>query len=176
MMRWLVLLMVLSLPLVHAAEPSARLVLPDFTALAKKASESVTITLDPGLLRLAGKVLDSSNPDDAAVQQVLQGLTGIYVRSYTFDEDNAYRKEDLEAITRQLAAPGWTRIVETHSKKNRADVDIYIMLSGNKATGLALVASEPREFTVVNILGSIDLDKLHKLEGHFGVPNLNGDK
>jgi len=24
----------------------------------------------------------------------------------------------------------------------------------------------------VNIVGSIDLDKLHKLQGHFGVPEL----
>jgi Domain of unknown function (DUF4252) len=169
-------LLTLMVALAHAAEPNARLALPDFSALSKKASESVTITLDPTLLRLAGKVLDSSNPEDAAVQEIVQGLTGIYVRSYTFDEDNAYRMEDIEAITQQLAAPGWTRIVQTHSKKNRANVDIYLMLSGNKAVGLALVASEPREFTVVNILGSIDLDKLHKLQGHFGVPNLGADK
>jgi hypothetical protein len=32
--------------------------------------------------------------------------------------------------------------------------------------------SEPREFTVVNIVGSIDLEKLRRLEGKFGVPKI----
>jgi len=40
------------------------------------------------------------------------------------------------------------------------------------ANGLVIIASEPREFTVVNIVGSIDLQKLHKLEGKFGIPKL----
>jgi hypothetical protein len=62
--------------------------------------------------------------------------------------------------------------VETHSRKTHADVDIYIMVDNNQAIGLALIASEPRQFTIVNIVGAIDLDKLHKLEGQFGVPKL----
>jgi len=57
--------------------------------------------------------------------------------------------------------------VETHSRKTRANVDIYIMIDNNQAVGLALIASEPRQFTIVNIIGAIDLDKLHKLEGQF---------
>jgi predicted nucleotidyltransferase len=65
--------------------------------------------------------------------------------------------------------------VETHSRKTRADVDIYIMIDNNQAIGLALIASEPRQFTIVNIIGAIDLDKLHKLEGQFGVPKLDID-
>jgi hypothetical protein len=49
------------------------------------------------------------------------------------------------------------------------------MVTNNQATGLALIASEPRQFTIVNIVGAIDLDKLHKLEGQFGVPKLDID-
>jgi len=49
------------------------------------------------------------------------------------------------------------------------------MVANNQATGLALIASEPRQFTIVNIVGAIDLDKLHKLEGQFGVPKLDID-
>jgi hypothetical protein len=41
------------------------------------------------------------------------------------------------------------------------------------ANGLAIIASEPREFTIVNIVGSIDLAKLHRLEGKFGIPRLD---
>ena len=49
------------------------------------------------------------------------------------------------------------------------------MVENNQAIGLALIASEPRQFTIVNIVGAIDLDKLHKLEGQFGVPKLDID-
>jgi hypothetical protein len=49
------------------------------------------------------------------------------------------------------------------------------MIDNNQAIGLALIASEPRQFTIVNIIGAIDLDKLHKLEGQFGVPKLDID-
>ena len=36
-----------------------------------------------------------------------------------------------------------------------------------------MIASEPREFTIVNIVGSIDIDKLAKLEGQFGIPQVS---
>ena len=65
--------------------------------------------------------------------------------------------------------------METRSRKTQADVDIYIMVENNRAIGLALIASEPRQITIVNIVGAIDLDKLHKLEGQFGVPKLDID-
>jgi hypothetical protein len=65
--------------------------------------------------------------------------------------------------------------VETRSRKTQANVDIYIMVENNRAIGLALIASEPRQITIVNIIGAIDLDKLHKLEGQFGVPKLDVD-
>jgi len=51
-------------------------------------------------------------------------------------------------------------------------VDIYISIDGNRANGLAIIASEPREFTIVNIVGSVDMRKLHELEGQFGIPKL----
>ena len=88
------------------------------------------------------------------------------------DKDFAYEPADLDAVRRQLSAPGWNRLVETRSRKTRADVDIYIMVDNNQAIG-ALIASEPRQFTIVNIIGAIDLEKLHKLEGQFGVPKLD---
>ena len=47
-----------------------------------------------------------------------------------------------------------------------------MLIEGDKVQGLAIIASEPREFAIVNIVGSIDLEKLHELEGNFGVPEL----
>jgi hypothetical protein len=168
-------MLLLLAPALAGAAPNPRLVLPEFTELAHKATESVTITLDPALLSMAARFLDSNDPQDAAAKEVLKGLQGIYVRSYTFDTDAAYRESDIEAVRKQLSGPGWNRLVETRSRKTHANVDIYIMLDKDQAIGLALIASEPREFTIVNIIGAIDLDKLHKLEGQFGVPKLDVD-
>jgi len=51
-------------------------------------------------------------------------------------------------------------------------VDIYVSIEQGRANGLAIISSEPRQFTIVNIVGSIDLQKLHRLEGKFGIPKL----
>jgi hypothetical protein len=37
---------------------------------------------------------------------------------------------------------------------------------------VAIVVAEPREFTVVNLSGTIDLDSLADLSGHFGMPKI----
>ena len=37
---------------------------------------------------------------------------------------------------------------------------------------LRTLASDPKELTVVNIVGPVDLDKLTQLEGQFGIPEL----
>jgi len=165
----------LLLPRLVSAAAEPRLALPDFRDLADKAAESVVITMDPSLLGMASRFMDSSNAEDAAAIAVIKGLQGIYVRSFTFDRDDVYRPADVAAIRKQLQDPGWTRVVETHSKKTHADVDIYLMTDGAKVRGLALIASEPRELTIVNIVGAIDLDKLRKLEGQFGVPKIDLD-
>ena len=47
------------------------------------------------------------------------------------------------------------------------DVDVYVALDDNKVTGFAIVASEPRKFTILNIVGSIDLDQIAKLQNHM---------
>jgi hypothetical protein len=167
------ILLALLAPALAWAAPNPRLVLPDFAALAQKATQAVTITLDPALLNLAARFLDGNDPQDAATREIIKGLQGIYVRSYTFDRDSAYRQEDIDAVRKQLAAPGWNRLVETHSKRTHANVDIYVMLDNNQAIGLVVIASEARQFTIVNIVGAIDLEKLHKLEGQFGVPKLD---
>jgi hypothetical protein len=75
-------------------------------------------------------------------------------------------------VRRQLSGPGWQQLVQVRSRKEHSNVDIYLCVIQNQATGLAIIASEPREFTIVNIVGAIDMQKLHQLEGQFGIPKL----
>lgn len=71
-----------------------------------------------------------------------------------------------------MSAPGWQRLVEVRSRKEQSAVDVYLFVESNLANGLVIIASEPREFAIVNIVGAVDLQKLHQLEGRFGIPRL----
>lgn len=163
----------LALPALAAAADPGRLLLPDFSALSKKATQSVDISLDPSLLRMASGVINSNdNGNDAAVNGLIRGIRGIYVRSYTFDKPGEYSKADVKAVQAQLLAPGWQPIVSTHDLKQGGNVDIYVLRRGNHTDGIAIIAADPRQFTIVNIVGSVDLAKLAQLQGQFGVPRV----
>jgi len=171
--RAVTLLCALLLPGLAAAQDPGRLQLPDFSALAKKATQSVDISLDPSLLRLAGGAISNdSGGNGAAVSDLIHGLRGIYVRSYTFDKPGEYSKADVKAVEAQLLAPGWQPMVSTHDLKQGQDVDIYLRRVGDRTDGIAIIAADARQLTIVNIVGSIDLAKLAQLQGQFGVPKL----
>ena len=155
------------------AQSKGRLNLPEFSALADKASETVTVTLDAKLLSTAARFLSNEDPDQAKAKKLVSSLTGIYVQHFTFETDYAYPKGDIERVRRQLNAPGWSRIVGARSNKENTDVDVFLLIDGDKVQGLAVIASEPREFTIVNIVGNIDLEQLHDLEGNFSIPKLD---
>lgn len=166
----LTLLAALVLPLTASAQ-GTRLNL-DFPDMAAKASETVDVTLDGAMLRLAGKFL-SNDPDERAAREMINGLAGIYVRSYEFDHEGEYDKSQAEVIRRQLG-PTWKKIVKVASR-TREDVDIYADTRGDAITGLLIISAEPKEFTVVNIVGPVDLEKLAALEGQFGIPDISRD-
>lgn len=163
----------LALPALAAAADPGRLQLPDFSALSKKATQSVDISLDPSLLHLASGAIGADGSDDgAAVNDLIKGIRGIYVRSYTFNRPGEYSKADVKAVQAQLLAPGWQPIVSTHDLKQGSNVGIYVLRNGNHTEGVAIIAAQPRQLTIVNIVGSIDLAKLAQLQGQFGVPKV----
>lgn len=145
--------------------------LPEFAALADKASETVNVTLDPNILGMACRFLSADNPEEAQAKRICTSLRGVYVRHFTFDSDFAYPKADIDRIRAQLNRPGWSQLVDAKSRKENTDVKVYMLVDGGKAQGLSIIASQPREFTIVNIVGSIDLEELHDLK-NLGVPDL----
>jgi hypothetical protein len=172
-MRFLLPLTLLTALLAQQAMAAdARLLLPEFNGLEDKASETVSITLDAPLIKLASGFLDVHKPDEAAAKDIISGLTGIYVKSFSFESDFAYPMQDVERVRKQLTGPGWQRMVQVRSKKEQSNVDVYVAVDGGLTKGLAIIASEPRQFTIVNIVGAVDVEKLHQLEGRFGVPKL----
>ena len=155
-----------------AQTPGPRMPLVGLEKLAAAASETVDVSLDATLLGLAARFMGDDDPEEAKAKAMMSGLKGIYVRSYEFGADGAFGPDDVERIRRELSAPGWSRMVGVRSKKDNADVDVYLWLDGSKIGGLGILATEPRRFTVVNIVGAIDLDQLRRLEG-LGLPKLD---
>jgi uncharacterized protein YejL (UPF0352 family) len=139
-------------------------------ALAAKASQTVDVNLDERLMQLGAKFL-SDKDDEVKIKQLINGLKGIYVKSFEFETEGQYSEADLEGIRSQLRNPAWNKIVNVSSKKE-GSVEVYLMQLGNQITGLAVLAIDPKEVTVVNIVGPVDLEKLSDLEGNFGVPEL----
>lgn len=55
-------------------------------------------------------------------------------------------------------------MVNVEEKKSGETTNIYVMNEGGEAVGMAIVAAEPKELTVVNLVGPIDFSQL----GSFG--------
>ena len=144
-----------------------------FGKLAERASDSVDVTLDASMLHLASGFLSQEDADEAHVKKIVSKLKGVYVRSFEFDKDDQYSPADVEAIRSQLKTPEWSRIVNVKSRKDGENSDIYIKKNGDAVAGLVVIASEPRELTVVVIDGPIDPQELSELSGHMGIPRLD---
>ena len=160
----------LALTLTVAVPASAQRLNLDFPGLADKAEEVVDVTLDANMLRLAAKFLSGHNSDERAVRDVINGLEGIYVRSYEFAKAGEYDLSLIDRVKSQLGS-SWKPLVTVRSK-TKENVNIMADMRGEKVVGLVIIAAEPREFTIVNIQGTIDIDRLADLSGQFGIPEI----
>jgi hypothetical protein len=140
-------------------------------ALTARASQTVDVNIDERVMRMTAGFLSGKDPDEAKVKELINGLKGIYVRSFEFEKEGQYTQADLESIRTQLRNPAWSRIVNINSKKD-GGLEVYLMSNESQISGLAVLATDAKEITVVNIVGPVDLKKLSALEGHFGVPEL----
>src|SRR5688572_27687325 len=138
-----------------ALAQGARLQLGHLDRLSEKAEETVDVTVDAAMLKETAGFLAGKGSDTTKLHEVLQG---IYVKSFEFDAPNAYTVADLEAVRKQLAAPGWSRIVGIREKHELTE--IYLWKDGDTNGGLAVISAEPNELTIVNIVGRIDLGSL----------------
>jgi hypothetical protein len=170
MRKWLLPLATLifaAVPL--AAQQRLNIDIPD---LADRAAETTDVTLDGSMLRLAAKFLN--NDGDHEVRDIVKGLKAIYVRSYEFDKEGEYDRSVVDKVRSQLT-PSWKRMVKVTG--HRENTEIYLdMSNGDTPAGLLVLSAEPRELTIVHLVGSIDIDRLASLEGNFGIPRVSGNQ
>jgi hypothetical protein len=161
----------------NAASADPELRIPNFTHLRSQAVDSVDVTLDGFLMRIArkfaAKAAEGEDSPDAEALGLLEGIQSVRVRNFTFDADGVYSKADIDSVRQQLKGPCWSALVTAHRRDANENVDVYVCFEDDKIKGLAVIASEPREFTIVNIVGTIDIDKFGKLEGQFGIPRVS---
>jgi hypothetical protein len=144
--------------------------------LAARASDVVEVAVDGPLLKMAGRFLSDDDEDEAQVKKLVAGLKGIYVKNYEFKNAGEYSQADVESFRAQLKGPDWERVVGVHSKEDGEDVEVYIKKDPKGMGGLAIIATEPKELTLVNIIGPIDLDTLSDLGGHWNIPEIDKPK
>jgi hypothetical protein len=161
----------LLLPVLAAAQ-AGRLVIPDFSDLARKATESVDITLDGDMLKSATQMMGAVgalHSGDTDLSGIVAGLKAIAVRSFTFDKPDMYSADAVAGILAQVDVPGWRKVMSVRQKSERVEIH---MRADSADGGLLIVMEEPLQLTIVNIAGKINLEQLRALQGHFGVPNI----
>jgi hypothetical protein len=166
----IVLGLILAVALVTRAQDS-RIQMSSLDHLAAKASQTVDVNIDERLVRIAAKLLSDKDEDEREAKKLVTGLKGIYVKSFEFDNSGEYTQADVEAIRAQLRGPNWSRLVNVTSRKE-GNLEVYLLMNGEQIGGLAVLHTDEKELTIVNLVGPVDLDKLAKLEGQFGIPNL----
>jgi len=166
------LLFIVTAAVVTTAQ-TAKLQLDQLDVLANRASETVDVKLDEHMIQMTAKFFAGKDNDDAEIRDLLKNLKGIYVKSFAFEKEGIYTPADVDSVMSQLRAGSWNKIVGITNKKDGNNVDVYLLTLADQIAGLAVVSAEPKEFTVVNIVGPINLEKLSQLEGSFGVPYLN---
>lgn len=137
-----------------------------------QATDSVEVTIDEKVLRLAAGALSESKPEEKAVKALLAGLKGVYVRAFRFDRDGAFEAAEVEALRTRFSGPEWSRIVGVRSRKYGDNVEVFLSSAGDQIKGLGVLVSAPRELVYVHVSGDIDLERLRELEGRFSVPRL----
>lgn len=139
-----------------------------FDHLTEKADEWVDVNLEGPVLKLAAQFLSDQDRDMRKIKSAIEGVTAIYVRSFEFNGAGGYSAADVLKVRAQLDK-SWERIV-TVREKGGENVEIFMRPSRNGSRGLVIIAAEPREFTVVQVVGNINLERLADLEGQFGIP------
>jgi hypothetical protein len=119
--------------------------------VAAKAKEKAEVTLEGSLLTQALQTAPAN------VKSAAANVSRVVFRHYEFDKTGQYSDADLESVHKQ--ASNWPRVLNV--KEEHESVEIYMLASQNgKPAGFLLIAAEPKELTVVHVVGSIDLASL----------------
>jgi hypothetical protein len=140
--------------------------------LAARASNVDEVTLDKKMLSFAANFIQhkkSINPladqDDGATQRLIESLDGIYVRNYQFDKDGQFTAEQIEQLRAYYESSEWSPIVRDRDRKTGESSDVMVKLVNGQSRGMFILDVEPKEISIVLILGPVHMQDLHRVMG-----------
>ncbi len=157
--------------LIPAVAQNSQLPLPSPVEkeLAAKASNVTEVTLGKNMLAFAAKFMNGKDGDEAATRHLIEGLDGIYVRDYEFDKEGQYSMDDIEKLRSYFETSDWSPIVRERDKKNGESTDVMMKIVNGETHGMFILDVEPKELSIVLILGPVKMEDLGKLGGIGGL-------
>jgi len=140
--------------------------------LAARASNVTEVTLNKNMLGFAAKVMNDKNKNDEAARKLIEGLDGIYVREYEFDKEGEYAMVDIDKLRQAFETPEWTPLVRERDRKSGETTDVLVKQVNGETRGMFILTAEPKELTIVLILGPVRMDQLGMLGGLGGLGSL----
>ena len=135
--------------------------------LAARASSVDEITLSKNMLAAAAALFTNSKDksrDEAAISQLVERLDGIYVRDYEFDKEGQFSMEQVDQLRKYFETSEWTPIVRDQDRKTGESSDIMVKMVNGKSCGMFILDVEPKEISIVMILGPVGMEELGKLK------------
>ncbi|CAN5489765.1 hypothetical protein BH23BAC4_BH23BAC4_17550 [soil metagenome] len=169
MLRTLTLAALLAVSTPFAAAQTQGLVnLDEITALFD-GEPKVEINLSRMLLRLAANASESS---DAETATLLRGLDGITVRIFEQASARGDVSSRINSFARRLETQGWEPAVRI--RDGDETVLVHLLPRGNGIGGMLVMVLDASDGTAVfvNLSGNIDPDRIGRIGGSIGVPNL----
>ena len=154
----------------QSAQRATSQVRMDLPQMEEKADEVVSVNLEGESLGMGQKLLAVRNGVSKSVTELIKGLKGVYLRRFWFSKKKAYSAEDTEPIRKQLEGGGWVPMIDVRDRQNSESVSVYSYVENKEVTGITIVSEEAQEFTVVNIVGPVDLEALSELGEQMGMP------
>ncbi len=137
--------------------------------LAARASNVTEVTLGKNMLGFAAKFMNGKDQDEAATRKLIENLDGIYVREYEFDKEGQYSIEEIEKLRAYFETSEWTPIVHSRERKSGETTDVLLKLVNGETRGMFILSVEPKELSIVLILGPVRMEDLGRLKGIGGL-------
>ncbi len=172
MKNWIAALFLVMVGLVvPAVAQNSQLPLPSPVEkeLAAKASNVTEVTLGKNMLAFAAKFMNGKGEDDAATRRLIEGLDGIYVRDYEFDKEGQYSMDDIQKLRSYFETSDWSPIVRERDKRSGESTDVMMKIVNGETHGMFILDVEPKELSIVLILGPVKMEDLGKLGGIGGL-------
>lgn len=142
--------------------------------LAARASDVTEVTLDKNMLGFASQFMTGKDEDEAHARKLISGLKGIYVRDYEFDKEGQYSMDDVAKLRSYFETPEWSPVVRERERNSKETTEVMMKMVNGQPQGLFVLDAEPKELTIVLILGAIRMEDLGELRGLSGLGALGG--